>query len=880
MLSPSSHRCWYGKSKAWGWPGVSLELAGTGDQQRRIHILLAGLPTVGGQAPSQINVKPNTAMNEIPIEDRSTISPPPRHEDGSLYGTKNLTPKPLPLMNSIAFIGNYPPRCCGIATFTHDLRSSLLATNPGLKADVVMVSDKPADYDYPREVRIVLSERNRADYRRVGLTINRLGVHCVSVQHEFGIYGGPDGAWIIDLLQALRVPVVTTCHTLLKEPTSGQRQVLRQIGRASAHMVVMAEKGRELLRDVFGVPDRKISVIPHGIPDHMLDPRSREMRRRRLGWTGRSVLLTFGLLSPNKGLEHGIRALPEIVRHHPDALYVVVGATHPNLLREQGEGYREGLLLLAAELGVADHLRFINRFVSRDELVGLIDAADIYLTPYQNEAQITSGTLAYAYGMGKPVISTPYWHAAELLGDGAGVLVPFNSSDALGHAATTLLGDPERRERLSQRARERGQMMTWPNIGQAYVNVLTRAASPSSDFIPASIGRGRLAATPAEPQGDSDFPARPPALSHLQKISGKHGIFQHARITKPDPFHGFCVDDNARALIFLTSLSRNGFSRTPAMDLLADRCLDSLFQSFNPRLWRFRNFMDVNGIWLEQAGSEDSHGRALWAIGHFLSSAPPTSMRAPLAALFLKGCARVAEFSAPRAWAFALLGLHGYREIWPESRMPRALQQMLSERLMHHYRRCAGPGWAWFEDVVAYDNGKLPQALLATYRQAGRKELLWAGLSSLEFLVQAQTTGAGHFRPVGCQGFWRRGHVPARFDQQPLEAQAMVAACLEARGATGEEFWWTTARRLHNWFHGANDLGLAVADADTGGCHDGLQEEGLNLNQGAESTLAYLHATLDLEQEARYARGGGDVAPAGPFCGGPSPALTSTNFAA
>ncbi|MES2705828.1 MAG: glycosyltransferase family 4 protein [Verrucomicrobiota bacterium] len=750
-------------------------------------------------------------------------------------------------MKSLAFLGNYAPRCCGIATFTQDLRASVVGAQPDLDAPVVMVSDHPEAYAYPDEVKVVLDEKNRPDYRRVAREINNSGAEVVSLQHEFGIYGGPDGEWLTDLLKELRIPVVTTCHTVLKDPSEGQKRTLREIARLSSRMIVMAEKGGEFLRDVFEVPTEKIVTIPHGIPDLRVNDSEREQLRQELGWEDRKVLLTFGLLSPNKGVEYAIRALPGIVREHPEALYVVVGATHPNLVKEQGESYREHLTELAEELGVGRNLQFINRFVARDELVRLIAASDIYMTPYLNEAQITSGTLAFAFGLGKPVISTPYWHAVELLADNAGMLVPFRDSGGIEAAALHLLNDHAERARMAAQALERGHAMSWSEVGKVYHAVLEQASKETPALRP------RVPTPMPLPEG---VPlAFPEKFLQLERMTGDFGIFQHSLHLNPDPAHGFCTDDNARAAIFLAEAAGLGAAvGTPTLKKLWDSSLSMLTSAFNPANGRFRNFMDVNGKWLEERGSEDSHGRSLWCLGSVMTEHQDHAAVEILGHLFSSACAEVRQFTSPRAWAFTLLGLAKYRTLFPLDTAAGSLQKVLSGRLVDLFHRTAAPGWRWFENSVTYDNAKIPQALLATYAQTRQPELRLIGLAALDFLVAAQTVPGGYFRPVGCRGFWQRGGTPAQFDQQPLEVQATVAACLEAEQATGDTRWWDTAVNIHSWFHGRNDHRLSVAIPETGGCHDGLMEKGFNLNQGAESILSYLQSTADMIRASRLPR--------------------------
>lgn len=744
-------------------------------------------------------------------------------------------------MKSIVFLGNYAPRCCGIATFTQDLRDSVMRTQPDLQAPVVMVSDHPGAYAYPPEVSVVLEEGSRPDYRRVAREINRSGAEVVSLQHEFGIYGGADGEWLIDLLGELRMPVVTTCHTVLKNPSEGQKRTLREIARLSSRMVVMAEKGREFLRDVFGVPDRKITTIAHGIPDLRVSDSERLNLRRDLGWEDRKVLLTFGLLSHNKGVEYAIRALPEIVREHPEALYVVVGATHPNLVREHGESYRDHLMELAAELGVADNLAFINRFVARDELVRLIAAADIYLTPYLNEAQITSGTLAFAFGLGKPVISTPYWHAQELLADNAGILIPFRDSGALASAVSHLFEHDADRLRMSAQAYRRGLAMSWSEVGKLYHQVLEEASRETVKKAPAILQPTRF-----QPELAPGF-SFPPSLVQLERMTGEFGIFQHSKLLDPDEAHGFCTDDNARAAIFLTEAAGTAAPvNTPVLRHLLARSRACLWSAWNPSTRRFRNFMDVRGEWLEDCGSEDSHGRTLWALGTLLAKEPNRDVRNSSGHLFSEGCVEVRNFTSPRAWAFALLGLAKYRTVFPSDPAAWSLQKNLSSRLVDLFQRTAERGWRWMENSLTYDNAKIPQSLLVTYEQTGQPELRGIGLAALDFLIRSQTAPAGHFRPVGCEGFWQRGGEIAKYDQQPLEAQATIAACLQAEAVTGDPRWRHSAVGIYGWFLGKNDNGVPVSVHATGGCHDGLTRAGCNLNQGAESILAWLQSTSDM----------------------------------
>lgn len=705
-----------------------------------------------------------------------------------------------------------------------------------MAAPVVVMQGADDEHAFPSEVRWTIPGGRRQAYTDMAGKINESGARAVSLQHEFGIYGGPDGGWIVDLLRQLAVPVVTTLHTVLREPSDNQRSIVQAMARHSARVVVMAEKGADFLREIYDVPHSRIEVIPHGIPDLEITEEECRQLRSGMGWGARPVLLTFGLLSPNKGVEHAIGALPALVKKHPGVLYVIAGATHPNLVRQEGERYRWSLRNLAEQLGVADHIAFVDRFIPEKELVSLIAAADVYLTPYLSEAQITSGTLAFAFGLGKPVISTPYWYAQELLDGGAGVVVPFADSGAIAGAASDLLSDPAARQAMARRARCRGETMRWTAVGKRYAELLLK-----STLTP----RIEVAAPAPLPSAETAIMS----FQQLERMTGPFGIFQHGLQDQPDPRHGFCADDNARVVVLLSGLPASTMTgRSDTIKNLHRQCVKSLWEAYHPKHRRFRNFMDVKGHWLEERGSEDSHGRVLWAMGLHLAGLPATERSLGRIMVFLEAVQAVKEFTSPRAWAFTLLGIGHFRSTGIAGLFLEEMRRHLADRLVRLYRATAGKGWHWFEEVVTYDNGKLPEALLMTYGGLPDSAYLETALSSLEFLLAGQTAPSGNFRPVGCRGFWRRGSAAARFDQQPLEAQAMTAACLRAAAVTGSPHWLAAAEQAGAWFAGGNDLGIPLALPATGGCYDGLMAGGVNENQGAESILASLQSSVDLGQ--------------------------------
>jgi glycosyltransferase involved in cell wall biosynthesis len=741
----------------------------------------------------------------------------------------------------IAFIGNSLPRRCGIATFTNDLQHAVSLSRPGSETAIVAMNDAGRSYEYPSVVRVQIKDEDLSDYSRAADALNAGQFDAVSLQHEFGIFGGDAGAHVLALLSRLNMPVVTTLHTVLSEPTPMQRRVLGEIVSISSRVIVMAEKGRELLDTVYGVRGHKVEVIPHGIPD--VPYVAPEAAKAKLGFSGRPVILTFGLLSPNKGIEVMIDAMPAVLKDVPEAIYVVLGATHPNLVRDEGEAYRARLMEHARARGVENHVLFLDRFVDLPTLLDFISACDVYVTPYLNEAQMTSGTLAYSYGLGKAVVSTPYWHAKELLSGGRGVLVPFNDVAATGAEVAGLLTDPARRDAMRQQAYAGSREMTWARTAERYlssfedVRGLVRPVFSAVQIESLSAARSAL----------------PPTiqLDHLRLMCDDTGLFQHAIHSIPDRAHGYCVDDNARALIVAAALNAPG--ERPMSEALAG-CFASFIQhAWNPQTSRFRNFMGFDRRWTEEAGSQDCHGRALWALGECARGDASVSRRKWAASLFLAALPAVRAFSSPRSWAFTLLGLSSYGEAVDIEPRSRELRHELAERLMRLLASVETREWVWFENGLSYDNARLSQALIVTGLSTSMPSYVSAGLRSLRWLMTLQTTPEGFFRPVGSHGFSDVLVPPRAFDQQPLEATATIAACCAAFRAEPDLKWRTDALRAFAWFLGRNDLSTALVDVETGSCCDGLHPDRANENRGGESVVSYLLALAEIRQLHRTA---------------------------
>jgi glycosyltransferase involved in cell wall biosynthesis len=739
-------------------------------------------------------------------------------------------------LGRLAFVGNSLPRRCGIATFTTDLQQAIEQLQPSEPSCIVAMTDPDHTYEYPAAVRLQINERNLEEYQHAAHVLNVAGCEVVSLQHEFGIFGGEAGSHILALTSRLTMPLVATLHTVLAQPTSAQRRVLEAIVDASSRIVVMAEKGREILRSVYRVAAGKIEVIPHGTPDcAFAEP---DEAKAALGFADRPVILTFGLLSHGKGIEVMIDAMPEILRTSAAAVYVVLGATHPNLIRDQGEAYRDGLARRVRALGIEDHVVFLDRFVDQATLLRFISMCDVYATPYLNEAQMTSGTLAYSFGLGKAVVSTPYWHARELLGDGRGVLVPFGDAAALGRETAALLCDEPRRLAMRQRAYAEGRSMIWPRVAERYRAVFASARRSDRRQI---VARQDAGGAPRDHRAPRAIP-----IGHLLSLCDDTGLLQHTVHSVPDRSHGYCTDDNARALLLACALGAAGESPLP--DILTSRFAAFLQHAWNPDTRRFRNFMGFDRRWQGGQGSEDCHGRALWALGECAQRDRDRSRRRWAASLFGEALPAVESFHSPRAWSFTLLGLDAYCAAVTQDTGARRIRGLLADKLIALLAAVGTLDWSWFEESLAYDNARLPQALIATGSSTAEPRYLAAGLRSLHWLMSLQTTPKGLFRPVGSASFGAKRTRPLAFDQQPLETTASISACLAAWRVDGEIIWRAYAERAFAWFFGSNDLSLPLIDPETGGCRDGLHPDRPNENRGGESTVSCLLSLVEMRQ--------------------------------
>jgi glycosyltransferase involved in cell wall biosynthesis len=752
----------------------------------------------------------------------------------------------------LAMIATYPPRRCGIATFTRDLRSAMVEAaegDPQGWPHVVALDHGRGDpRSYPPEVTLGL-RRDRQAYRDTGAALAAAGVEVVSLQHEYGIFGGPSGRGVLDLLEGLPMPVVTTLHTVVEHPHPLQRSILAELVDRSARVVVMSELARVRVRTIYALDDTKLAVVPHGVPAiPLVDPLD---ARRRMGLPEEPMILSFGLLGPAKRLELVIDALAEIRDQAPTARFVILGATHPEVRRRHGERYRRALIEQVDRLGLTERVVFVDRFVEADELIGWLQACDIFVTPYGNAEQVSSGTLSLAAAAGRACLSTPYEHARELLGDRRGVMVPFNDAPAFAEQLAALLTDPALRAELGARAHAYATLAAWPSVAAQYSALFSEALEGSASSL----------AIPAVPVVSADrrhsrpgYALRAPlaavARRHLDRLDSGIGLMQHAIGLVPDPQHGACTDDVARALT--VHLLHANQVPGPVVAAAIRRSVAFLEDAFEPSAGRFRNFRAADGRWLEPFGSEDSHGRALQALGDLLAHSHDGRLVAAAATLFERALPASLGLSNLRPQCYALLGcVSAFSQIdlpGVEAAIVR-LGTGLAQRTAG-----ASAEWPWPEPVVTYDNGVLPQALIAAGRALGRSDWVTLGIDRLEWLLAAQISPRGHLSPIGNGGWWPRGDSPARLEEQPIEASSLLEAARAALHASGDDRFGVEMERAYAWFLGSNDLGLRLAEPMIGACHDGLGPNGVNPNCGAESTLAWLLA-VERIRELRTTKG-------------------------
>jgi glycosyltransferase involved in cell wall biosynthesis len=730
----------------------------------------------------------------------------------------------------LAYIGTYPPRECGIGTFTENLAHSMLENGKEVKEIMVFsMNDHNQKYPYPPEVKLSINQEQQTDYLEAVNYINLSGADACILEHEFGIYGGLSGIYILPLLHRLNIPLITTLHTILETPSYTEKAILKEICKMSDKVVVMSHKAIHFLVEIYDVPKEKIILIEHGVPDIHFD---NQESRKEFKLNDKKLLLTFGFIGRNKGIETVIKALPQIIEKHPEALYIVLGKTHPNVLRHSGEEYRNYLQVLIKSLKLNDHVLLLNEFIDENELFKYLSACDIYITPYLSEAQITSGTLSYAMGAGCAVVSTPYWHAAELLAENKGRLFDFNDSDGLSEVLNELLENPENLHEIQENATEYGQDITWPKIGQKYTELITQVLSKPKEPLP-------------KKENAIDPLLLPPfSLVHIKRLTDDTGIIQHAKFGIPNLKEGYCLDDNARALLMVCMTYKQ--KKDPlALEFMPVYL--SYIHYMQNKDGTFRNFLSFNRNFLDETGSEDSFGRTIWAMGYLLGNAPNDAYYQTGKLVFFDAVPNFDSIKSIRGIANTMIGISHYLRTNASDDAMKGTLHKLANILVAHYDQNRTENWKWFESLLAYDNGILPLALLHAAEVLEDRDISKVAFDTMDFLTE-HTMKDDYLSIIGNKDWYVKDKERSMFAQQPIDAEAMVLMYHQAYVLTGDRDFLKKLFTSFMWFLGENDMRMSLYDFETKGCCDGFENYGVNRNQGAESSLAYLISHLTVLQ--------------------------------
>lgn len=734
---------------------------------------------------------------------------------------------------NISYISSYVPRHCGIASFTNDLAfhvTKLMGENleEAKLVNIAAITNIPEGYKYGPEVKFEIKEQNLNDYKEAAYFLNLSPSEAVNLQHEFGLFGGQDGSNIISLVEKLKKPLVTTFHTILNNPSEDQLRIIKELSNYSSYVVVLAPRAIEMLERIYKIKKEKITYIPHGAPDvPFLDP---AYYKDKFDFSDRKVILTFGLLGPGKGIEDVLEALSVVVRKFTNVIFVILGATHPNIKRVHGEEYRDKLENIVKKLALQKQVIFINRFVDNKQLLEFLLMSDIYISPYKNKEQIVSGTLTYALACGKAVISTPYWYAEDILADSNGILVPFSNPNAIAKSLLELLEKEELRNKIRKKAYDSTRPMIWNNVASSYIELYKKAIEGYRRHTQTIVIKDRFKTLPSLPEVN---------LNHLLILTDSTGIIQFAKYNIPDRSEGYTTDDNSRAL--LVALLNKKILEGPASDKLINTYLAFLLHAYNNKTGLFRNFMSYERIWIEEYGSEECNANVLFVLGYLIKNSPADSALAVAKNLFDNTIEKSINFTSPRAYALILMGCIFYLDKFSGAMEIKNICKILTDRLVKLYRENSDKQWKWFENIVTYNNARLPQSLLMSGRFFRNKTYINIGLESLEWLYNIQYDRKNHLISlIGNNGWLRKGEKKAKYDQQPVEIPALIDACWEAYKITNHKEWALRIGPVFSWFLGNNDRHLSLYDYTTGGCYDGLTASVTNQNQGAESTIAWL----------------------------------------
>ncbi|TJZ63132.1 glycosyltransferase [Sphingobacterium olei] len=722
----------------------------------------------------------------------------------------------------IAYISTYAPRQCGIATFAHDILSAISFNDQDKKIDqhVFALTDEGEIYDYPDDVVFSIAQHTLADYIKAAEYINQHQYDVCVLEHEYGIFGGKSGDFILSLIDNLDIPLVVNLHTVLKRPSVDERSILNRIAQRASKLVVMSQFAIELLTQVYKIKETKILLIPHGVPQFSVEHQD---AKQKLNLSDRKVIMTFGFIGRSKGIDVAIKALPALVAKFPEVLYLVVGKTHPTTLKRTGEEYRHYLEELVEELNLQNNVRFVNLFVDIADLSLYLSACDIYITPYVNEAQITSGTLSFAVGAGAAVLSTPYWHAKEMLAEGRGVLFNFNDDKKLAHILLDLFSNPDKLDTVRQKAYLYGQELSWNKLGVRYINLFERVVLRQVEED--AVNQLKKIAL-YFPEFD---------LTHIKRLTNHVGILQHAKYATPNYHHGYCLDDNSRAML----LALMAYELYPSEELEG---LISTYLNYVHYMQldsgKFRNFMSFSNEFLDDEGTEDSFGRTIWSLGYLLKAAPFNSFYQMGKELFFNAVPHFKTMKSVRAVAYNIMGVTYYLEHQPNDKDVLAELSAMAHYIVSEYRQNSGENWQWFEKIISYDNALLPLSILRAGTILKDDVLIEVGMESFKFLDQL-IFEKGYLSIIGNTKWYVEGAERSKFGQQPIEVSTVILLYDQTHKITQDEKYLTKMISSFQWFLGKNELHLSLYDPETKGCCDGLESHGVNRNQGAESTICF-----------------------------------------
>ncbi|MCB0804891.1 MAG: glycosyltransferase [Bacteroidales bacterium] len=732
----------------------------------------------------------------------------------------------------IAYITTYNPRECGIATFCESIIRDVPELHKGMEHDhmVIAMNDQGEHYQYPDSVKYTIREEVLDDYLKAAGFINE-NADIVILQHEFNIFGGEDGVYILPLMNKLTVPSIAVFHTVYKKPSVSQKLILQELSKMVQKVVVISQTASDFCRSVYEIPLAKLQVIRHGVPEIKLGT---DEAKNKIGLPEKKIIMTFGLLTRNKGLETVIRAMPEIVKKHPDVVYLCLGKTHPTVKKVSGEEYREFLESLVKELHVEDTVIFKNKFLSDEDLEVYLAAADFLITPYQHEEQISSGPLTFAMGSETAILSTPFWYAEEMLKDDRGLLFGFKDHEKLAVEVNMLLDDSNKLKKYKSNSHKFGKAITWKNIATEYLELAEQIVQGGAAQNDAEIVRKSYHIP------DID-------ITHLRRLTTDTGIISHARFGFPDYASGYSLADNAMAM-FAVAICQDEI-KAETNDLLTVYL--SFIRFMQNKDGSFRNHLGYDHSFGHDQSSQLAMGKTICSLGYLIANSPAYIYLEAAKDIFEQSIGIFDKFDDPRAISAAITGIYHFLSIHRTDQHVLELISDLTSKLIEKYEEFSEGEWKWFEPELNGEYGLIPQALLCASEITGRIDAREIAIGSVKFLT-GLTLSEGHLSLIGTDERYSKNGKRAYFAQLPIDAMHMVLMYKKAYEVSGNRIFYENMLTSFNWFLGENDLRFSVYDPESKGCCDGLEEKGINRNQGAQSTAAFLIARCATQQVKKH----------------------------